>query len=203
MKLTFLEIGTSDFDTCIQTAEPNVVGISVEPVKLYFDRLPSRDGVIRVNAAISANDGHLNVFYVNPDVIEAHKMPSWLRGCNSVNKPHYLAVEQLTMRGMDPETFITKETIEALSFKTLVKRYDIESINYLKIDTEGHDLIILAGYLDVCDKQPHLFADRILFETNAHTKVEDQDTCIRAFLERGYHVESRGHDTVLTRASRL
>ncbi len=203
MKLDFLEIGTADFDTCIERAKPNEIGISIEPAKVYFDKLPARSGVIRLNCAISKTNGLLDIYYTKPETIVAHGLPFWLRGCNSVIKPHRLALEQLAAKRLDPDEHIVKETVETLNFETLVQRYDIQSINFLKIDTEGHDLIILEGYRDVCDRLPHLYAERILFETNSHTTVEDQDACIEAFVKRGYTVSQRGHDTILSRSHAL
>ena len=34
----FIEIGTSDFDTLIETSNDNTVGISIEPIKYYINR---------------------------------------------------------------------------------------------------------------------------------------------------------------------
>ena len=34
----FIEIGTSDFDTLIESSDDNVVGLSIEPIKYYLDR---------------------------------------------------------------------------------------------------------------------------------------------------------------------
>ena len=35
----FIEIGTSDFDTLIETSNNDTVGISIEPIKYYLDNL--------------------------------------------------------------------------------------------------------------------------------------------------------------------
>jgi len=45
MKYDFVEIGTSDFDTLIETATDATRGLSIEPVRYYLDRLPERAGV--------------------------------------------------------------------------------------------------------------------------------------------------------------
>jgi hypothetical protein len=41
----FIEIGTSDFDTLIETSDDKTVGLSIEPIKYYLDRLPERKNV--------------------------------------------------------------------------------------------------------------------------------------------------------------
>ena len=40
MKYDFIEIGTSDFGTLIQSST-NEIGISIEPLKIYLDRKES------------------------------------------------------------------------------------------------------------------------------------------------------------------
>ena len=45
----FVEIGTSDFDTEIQKAGDSDVGLSVEPLKKYLDRLPNKPNCVKVN----------------------------------------------------------------------------------------------------------------------------------------------------------
>ena len=66
MKYDFVEIGTSDFDTLIESATDATVGLSIEPVKHYLDRLPDRPGVRKIWSAISADDvkSMLQVYYV-------------------------------------------------------------------------------------------------------------------------------------------
>ena len=60
--LDFLEIGTSDFDTCIEHASDTTKGISVEPIKFYIDRLPNPKNVKKVNAAISPTNSEKDSF---------------------------------------------------------------------------------------------------------------------------------------------
>ncbi len=56
MKYDFVEIGTSDFDTLIQTATDTTRGLSIEPVRHYLDRLPSPAGVKKIWAGVSADN---------------------------------------------------------------------------------------------------------------------------------------------------
>jgi hypothetical protein len=41
MFFDFVEIGTSDFDTLIQKAGDTDIGISIDPIDEYLERLPS------------------------------------------------------------------------------------------------------------------------------------------------------------------
>ena len=60
MKYDFIEIGTSDFDTLLETTT-NKIGISIEPLKFYLDSLPNNDKVIKVNW----QDEELDIYYKN------------------------------------------------------------------------------------------------------------------------------------------
>jgi hypothetical protein len=42
---------------------------------------------------------------------------------------------------------------------------------FLKIDTEGHDCVILNNYIDHCKTNKDLLAKKILFETNMNNKA--------------------------------
>lgn len=52
----FIEIGTADFDTLIETADNTVRGLTIEPLNYYLKRLPCRKNIIKINAAISNYD---------------------------------------------------------------------------------------------------------------------------------------------------
>ena len=80
----------------------------------------------------------------------------------------------------------------------MAEKYDIGSIGTLKIDTEGHDCVILANYIAYCDKRPDLLARKVIFESNMLTSKDDQDRITAMFVDRGYQLVSRGLDTVLT-----
>jgi hypothetical protein len=53
-----------------------------------------------------------------------------------------------------------------MTLNKLIKKYNIKSIDYLKIDTEGHDYYILNEYF----KNPTIYPNTIYFECNHLTK---------------------------------
>lgn len=152
-----IEIGTSDFRTLIGNTKGN--GISIEPVPFYFNNLPDVDGWIKLNCAISDKDGKETIYYVDPDKITDE--PFWVRGCNSIGRPHP------TVQKNYPHLMESME-VNVMSVDTFFIKYDVTSVGYLKIDTEGHDITILNALLNT-DVRP----DIIQFESNVLTdKVE-------------------------------
>ena len=144
--LDFLEIGTSDFDTLIQKASDKDVGISIDPISFYLDRLPSPSKCKKLALAISDRSGVLPVYYLHPDQIKEHGLPNWLRGCNAIGKPHPTAVRILAERGLSNDVLRTEQVrVEMLT--TVLDRENVGGIYTLKVDSEGHDHIILNNFL--------------------------------------------------------
>ncbi len=198
MDYSFIEIGTSDFDTLIQTATDTQRGLSIEPLAIYLNKLPDKPLVIKVNCAVSNIDGSMNIYYIKPENIRQYGLPDWVRGCNSVNKPHITVADMLKKNNINPDNVFTIDKIPVKSFPTLVKEYNIRSVRTLKIDTEGHDCIILQSYLEACQQLNTLFAKDIHFESNVLSNVEDVNNIVGQYTRHGYRVVSRNHDTHLS-----
>jgi autotransporter strand-loop-strand O-heptosyltransferase len=158
----FIEIGTSDFDTLIETATDDTVGISIEPIKYYIDRLPNKQNVIKVQAALSTEDGEVDVYYIDDWKIEENNLPWWVRGSNSINNSHPFAIKELGEELYN--SLVTIEKVPTISWKTLIDTYGVESIGYLKIDTEGHDHVILRDFLDYCKEYSFPIPNKITLE---------------------------------------
>lgn len=194
MRYDFIEIGTSDFR--ILAADPNINGISVEPVPVYFNALPIRPGLIRVNAAISDRSGYCTVYYCDPEVIKAYALPNWLRGCNSINGPHPTAGQY----ALNVPDLVKQKEVRVLCVLEFIKNHAVTEVDFLKIDTEGHDCVILKKLLS---QKEIPYIREIQFESNSLTSRKDVEEVIHLAERYGYkhkHVEVRGNrDTILFR----
>ena len=139
MYLDYIEIGTSDFDTLLQSTD--LTGISIDPLSIYLDRLPNKDNNTKLNVAISDFNGECDVFYITPEDIEKFNLPSWLRGCNSIIKPHPSALQILNE--FELVDLYQKKKINVLTWDILIRTKNIIGVDYVKIDTEGHDSVKL------------------------------------------------------------
>jgi glycosyltransferase involved in cell wall biosynthesis len=197
--LDFIEIGTSDFNTEIESAQGKR-GLSVEPIKRYLDALPDVEGVAKECAAISNYDGHLNIYSITPETITTYNLPDWLRGCNSVNNYHPTCLRLVLDKHLDERKVFEVERVQVMTFGTLVKKHNIHGCRYLKIDTEGHDVVIVDSYLDCVDAGEFTLVPKIRFEANCLT----DNTVIERILQRlsgyGYNDWVRdGDDIVIER----
>jgi hypothetical protein len=174
----FIEIGTGDFDTEIQDAGLKR-GISIEPVKRYLDALPNPPHVTKIHGAVSNRSGTVDVYSISPENIQKHNLSYWLRGCNSVNTHHIL------WDGKVPDEIIIKDRVPAYTFSDIVSMCHVKSCKYLKIDTEGHDLIILESYLD-CVSNGFPLVPKIQFEANEWIAQPHVDAMLEKLVGYGY-----------------
>lgn len=189
-----MEIGTSDFDTLIQTCADTAVGLSIDPIRYYLDRLPNRPNVTKINAAVSDSDGTVLCYHVPDAKIQQYQLPWWVRGCNSIGAPHPTVRRVIAESGLEESALVESFSIPKISFPTLIRDHNIRSINYLKTDTEGHDCVILASYMDAVRDGLIPPAKKILFESNVLTSRTAVSMTIGRLIGMGYEVISTGGD---------
>lgn len=188
-----VEIGTSDFR--IDSLNSKQQCLLIEPVKFYLDRIENRTNIEKLNVAISNVNSIVEVFYTNLEFLEKNKLPNWLRGCNSISKKHPSVVTYCKENNINQDDLIQNELIKTITPDFLFDLYDIEHINYLKIDTEGHDLIILNSLFD-SKNMPII--EKIKFESNILTNEKEYTKFINRIKDL-YKVERLPNDTILTR----
>lgn len=188
MFLDFIEIGTSDFNTLIQAAGPDTRGLSIDPISLYLDRLPNRPGCQKINAAISNSEGTVEVYFIPPQVIAKHRLPNWLRGCNSIGAPHPTVTRQLAKMEIDPESVLVRQPVPCLRLRTVMNQQNVQGVFLLKVDTEGHDSVILNDFFE--DAAPRQWPHQIIFESNKLSDSETIHRLIARLILMGYDIVS-------------
>jgi hypothetical protein len=189
----FIEIGTSNFDTLIQLSDDNTKGISVDVVKYYIDNLPDKLNVKKMNVGISNINSFLDVYYIPEKTIEKNNLPQWFKGCNCINDYHPLHMHH------NVSHLCEIEKVKVITTFELFYQNNVRNVKYFKIDTEGHDCVILKTLFFYIKYLPTIFyPDKILFETNENTTSVFVDEIIQLFCSIGYKLESRGYDTIIT-----
>jgi len=191
----FIEIGTSDFDTEIQKHDTKC-GISIEPIKYYLDRLPNKVNCIKLNMGVSDYSGTCIVNYLSEKTIKEYNFPDWVRGCNSINSYHATVSNLCEVMNINIDTIIEKEEVEVSTLTKIMTKLCIDGLYFLKIDTEGHDTVILKNFYETVPHNmylPHV----IQFECNILSNYENIIQIIQLFLKRGYDLIHYSTDTVL------
>jgi hypothetical protein len=182
MRYDFIEIGTSDFDTLIEITK-NEIGLSIEPVKHYLDKLPNNPTVIKANIGVSNVRTISKVFWVEEEDIVRYNLPWYIKGCNSVHNPHPVTINELKKRGL--EHLMKEKNVEILDWDGLVERYNINIVRLVKIDCEGHDTVIVNN---IIDSKSQVLPYQINFEANELTPDEVRESTIMRAQQKGYRL---------------
>lgn len=196
----FVEIGTSNFDTLIETANDDDYGLTVEPLSVYLHELPNKKNVKKINMAATdiPKTKNINMYYIPETIIKENNLPEWFKGCNTIGDYHPLHKKH------NVEKFVRVESVELISVSRLFYSNNIRGLEYMKIDTEGHDCIILRGLYEYLRYLPDNFHPReIKFESNEHTNLEDVDNIISLYESFDYYLVSRDYDTVLKKIKKI
>lgn len=190
--VSFIEIGTSDFNTCLERASDDDIGFSIEPIQEYLDRLPNRKNVTKVCAAISTDgeDGICDIYYIPPKVIEENNMRYHWKGCNSLHNIHPEAGRY--------KNLYEKHSVPKISLRTFLETNKIGRIELLQIDVEGWDCHImdqLANYLDTANGD---FYPRTICFEHKHSKPDHVQRVLNKFADLGYMFTGKvGSDSIL------
>ena len=125
-----------------------------------------------------------------------YKLPNWVRGCNSVNHYHPTVTKLLLDKGIQIKDIATSYKVPCKTLLLLLTEYDVQGFYLLKVDTEGHDSIILEHFLKN-NKSNNLLPHKIIFESNVLTNKKDTSNIIKISQKIGYDLISSDHDTIL------
>lgn len=158
--LFFVEIGSNCFDTLEPLAEQGWKGIIVEPVPYYFSKLKRIKGITYEQVGIGMEIGYKSFYYIPEETIIENNLPFWATGIGSFEM-HTLIKEHHW------ERFVKEIKVTQIPIRALLYKYNVEHIDYLKIDTEGYDCkILLSMDLDIVDKilfeKKHCPADELV-----------------------------------------
>ena len=136
MSKFFIEIGTSDFDTCEELAEKGWNGIFIEPVKELLDNLKPINGCVYENCAVLDRMDTMTIKYYDPAWAEG-----WVRGVGTLS----LDINHMNSNPQWKE-HEREAQVPVVTLDYLIDKYEVKHIDYLKIDIEGGEYLILDNY---------------------------------------------------------
>lgn len=175
----FLEIGAFDgksFDGLYKyTHSNNWTGIFVEPIPKYFQQLQLNfqniENKFFENSAITEENREFKIKLID------HK-DKWAKGSSS------LATNDNTEK-----YGYTEQTVNGITFDTLVNKYNIKKIDVLQIDTEGYDLIVLEQIIP-------RFKPKFIKVEQRHLKMADKIKMKLVLTTYGYTFKRVGLDYI-------
>lgn len=180
-------------------------GVLLEPQKSVFEHYLKKiyqknQGLHPICAAIGVEDGHQKLYKIGFCDMR------WATGLASFSKEK---VEELFENRVvekncrkfgipipsEPEKRISYEEVLVISPKTLMRKYQIQTIDLLQIDAEGFDLEVIRIF-DV----PTTLPKAIIFENINHSK-EELEECYHMLEANGYRLKKFGRDTLAVHQS--
>jgi FkbM family methyltransferase len=140
---TFLEVGACDFDNLDDLLDRGWKGVFVEPIPDYASQLRKkvyRPGTVAevIEAAITNFDGHISMETVPNE-------RGWMRGISHISSETLdNTVSGLVRKNAADRMKLTN--VKAMRFDTLLDACNIQRIDLLQMDVEGHELVILNDY---------------------------------------------------------
>ena len=133
---TFVEIGSSYFNTLRYLCDKGWKGIMVDPLEIALNKVPDHDNLTKVNGAI---DKDFNIrtltklkdkFWDDPNIDRDYLGMASLHSNSKLNHSFY-------------QDMIEEIEVGCITFEFLMEQLNITEVDYLKIDTEGLDYDIL------------------------------------------------------------
>lgn len=112
--------------------------IFIEPDKDALDKVPCQKDDIKLNIAITSYDGEIEFKYYQTGT---HSVLD-----TNINDIHKY-IDGFTGKRADIKKWTAwkKEKVECLRLETVINKYSIDLIPYLKIDTQGHDFEVIKS----------------------------------------------------------
>ena len=165
-----IQIGSNDgkrFDSLNKfIKEYSPTSVLVEPIKEDFIDLQNNykdcKKIFFENSAISVNNEVTTLFKV--DNTKSQLYGEHARGITSFNINHLLK------HGIS-KSHIKKESVNSISIKELLKKYSLDTLDLLMIDTEGYDGDIIIDFLTSCSLRPLIIFEYIHIDHKTFKKL--------------------------------
>jgi FkbM family methyltransferase len=152
-----LEIGSSDFNTLLPLCKNGWKGILVEPIPILAENIQKKiaaEGLQAavVNMAVSDHDGelqmrkilgHEHLGLVDSPTCSDNFESIWFRGTSYVDLSS--TGEKYGIPNNEHLSF-EDITVKCIKLNTLIEKLEIDNIDFMQIDVEGHELHILENY---------------------------------------------------------
>lgn len=175
-------------------------GVLLEPQKYVFEKyleplyLNSK-GITVLNAALDVNDGFKPIYKLSVS------NSRWATGLTSFNRKVVEAAissgtveiqakkEGITLPA-NKEAYISEEKVMCISTTSLLKKYNIEKLDWLQIDTEGFDYEVIKMF-NIENTKP-----TVISYENMHLSANDKKSCIEYLIKNNYRIRNFDGNTL-------
>lgn len=187
MNYKFIDIGTGHHSVSSDIFGTEVRGMYVEPIQQYLDVLPNGTNIIKENCVISNINGivEFNAILVdNPKYFSNNEMINIVENKNKLTE--YL--KKYDRSGQSSLNVFLKNSkkikVVSLTLKNLFEKHNVTSIDYLKIDAEGHEEVILKQLITLLHNKKISINNEIKFEYNNLSDKKKLDNIANIFCDK-------------------
>lgn len=205
MHYKFIDIGCGHSNVSVDIYGLDVRGLLVEPIKEFCDVLPNSTKVIIENCAITNYDGELEINITNQDMRDLIYFPinvlKTKKHAERLHKKYKIyGSESIIHKDGKPN----KRKVPCFTLETLLKKYNIDELDVLKIDVEGHEAIILKQVIHLLETKRLKINEYIIFEYNDLSNKTELDNIVNIINEQfGYTHEFKtlgwNEDIIMTK----
>ncbi|NBP00764.1 MAG: FkbM family methyltransferase [Proteobacteria bacterium] len=198
-------VGSSHADYIFKIINQDSRAIFIEPVDFLFNKLKENyntkfpnNNFIFLNCAISNKEGSLKLYVPDIEIFSEiseknyieKKLPRWADQLASVHKTHvkdhYLNLD------------VKEIEVPCRTLMSIINEYNIDDLQILSIDTEGHDFEVLETLdLNVLKPKKIIFEHKHMEGTNK-PPAERYNKLMSLLLEHNYKVTNKDtEDTVV------
>lgn len=191
----FIQVGSNDGqsgDPLSELIKQNGwKGILVEPVPYIFDKLKQNyndyaNSLFFENCAIAEKVGVFKFFRLRKSDLD--NLPAWYDQLGSFKRDIVLKHRELIEKF--DELFI-EDLVTATTFKELISKYNIKSLDVIHIDTEGYDYEIIKTI------PFELFDINLVMFEHRHLSSKDFKNGVKILTKRGFIVKRcNDNDTI-------
>lgn len=187
-----------------QTSSDEIVGISIDPIDLFVDRLrgkcPPRSHLL------------LNAGGCKKEQVPIYALPENLLAKASTDDEPQLWTQRNMSSTRKPHASCNAEqhhrnNVEVITFMEICSQFNLRTVDVVQIDTEGDDCQIIEGILDAVDAKKMDCPCVISFETLGHADVKyvegTEARTIRKLQGYNYTVVDHSQQTTLVHESAI
>ena len=196
MKYKFVDIGCGHESVSADKFGTSVIGMYVEPIKEYLDVLPAGKNIIKENSAISDENGTIKfnaVVSKNPQYFTGKAIERIVKS----EKLYKIYIEQYASSGQSSlfkldtiKPFAKEIEVNSLTLESLFEKHNVTEIDYLKIDVEGAEEILLNQLIVLLDINKIKINEQIKFEYNELSNKAQLDKLTK-YIAQQYNFTSK------------
>ena len=147
------------------------------------------------NCAISDTAGTSIIYFLPEEYIDkTFSDKLWMKGCNKLDGIHHLILTELQKLSIDTSV-VHNRKIKKITFDMLCDEFSITSIGRLKIDTEGHECMILPSIIQKI--KDGIEIQSLFIENNDNSDQIQIEKLFTQFTELNYIRINHPHDVEL------